>query len=453
MKTVKNKFLINAAEQFGTPVFLYDVDIIKERYYHVRGNLPSNCDIFYSLKANPAIAICEQLRKLGAQCEVSSKNELMTALKSGFKPEQIIFVGPAKKQDEIALCIQKKIRHIVCESVEEITLVNFIAEKNKTKTSILVRLNPDFTVKKSPIKMSGVASQFGIDVKQFISKFKKIQRCSFVSLDGIHIYNASRVLDGDAIIENIKNILSLVKTLSIKLKIKFNVIDLGGGFGIPYFTGESELNHASLISEINGILNDHRKLNSTVIFILELGRYLVADSGYLISTVQYVKTSHDKNYLIVDAGMNCFMAATGLGSYVHRNFHFSHIPISNSRVEVQKKQYQVAGPLCTPGDVLLKNVELSNVSRGDLIVFEKTGAYGLTASPSRFLSHGSPAEAIYDDKKNHLIRRRETIDDIFSTQNSLNTSEWVQQSMSYSTETRPVNSSETRPAGCVQTLL
>ncbi|OGT45647.1 MAG: hypothetical protein A3E82_09140 [Gammaproteobacteria bacterium RIFCSPHIGHO2_12_FULL_38_11] len=417
MKMLTNNILIKTAAHFGTPVFLYFMETIKEKYAQLQKNLSPSCSVFYSIKANPSLEVCKYLASLGANCEISSKNELVIALKSGFKPSQIIFVGPAKKPDEIEFAIQMKIRHIVCESITEISLVDVLSKKHKAKTSILARINPDFFMKNAPIKMSGVSSQFGIEITEFTARFNEIQQCEFILFDGIQIFNASRVLDENAIIENIKNILILADSLSEKLKIDFNVIDIGGGFGVPYFQGEKKLNHLKLINDINALLKCYKLLRQSTQFILELGRYLVAESGFLIASIQSVKSNHEKNYLIVDAGLHCHMATTGLGSFIHRNFPFFHISENKLKNSISKKKYQVTGPLCTPCDVLLKNIELKNVTVGDLIIIKNSGAYGLTASPGKFLSHGSPAEVIYENKKLKLIRRRETIDDLLLTQN------------------------------------
>ncbi|EKD92255.1 MAG: Orn/DAP/Arg decarboxylase 2 [uncultured bacterium] len=418
MKALTNKLFIEVSEHFGTPTFLFNAEAIKEKYRHLRTLLTQKCDIFYSMKANPTLGICRYLKSLGSSCEVSSLNELLTALKAGFLAQQIIFVGPGKKYEEIEYCVQQKIKSIICESIEEIYTVNAISKKLKIVTSVIVRINPDFFVAKAPIKMSGVATQFGIEEKHLINQFELIKKCQFISLDGIQVYNASRVLDKNALCDNINCILQLAERLSKQFSIEWKTIDVGGGFGIPYFQNEKALCVNELINEINILFEQYLKLHTATKFIIELGRYLVAESGYLISTVQNIKTSHDKNYIIVDAGMHCNLAATGLGSFVHRNFPMRFIPLSavENINNDEKKYYQVAGPLCTPGDVLLKDVELPAVKKGDLIVLLNTGAYGLSASPGKFLSHGFPSEVMHDNEKLYCIRRRETVEDIWLTQ-------------------------------------
>lgn len=420
MQTITDKLLTDVAAQFGTPTFLYDMKSIEEKYLKLRDLLDNACTIFYSMKANPALAICEYLRIVGSCCEVSSRYELLIALKAGFLPEQIIFVGPGKNNNEIEYAVKNKIKSIVCESLEEINHVNLIAEKHQTKTSIMIRINPPFFVSNAPIKMSGIASQFGIDINQFSFFLDKISQYRFVSIDGIQIYNASRVLDKAAIVDNIKKILTLADTLSKQYSIEWKTIDIGGGFGIPYFANEKALDICTLISDINFLFQHYKSKHPKTKFILELGRYLVAESGYLISTVQSVKKNHDKNYIVVDAGFNCYMAAAGLGSFIHRNFPMRFIALRNDENSIEKRLYQVSGPLCTPGDILLKDIHLPVVHPKDLIILLFVGAYGLSASPGKFLSHGFPEEVIFYKNNLQRIRRRETIDDFLATQFQLN---------------------------------
>lgn len=421
MNTLQKKSLIEVSAHYGTPTFLFDANVIKEKYTQIRGALIGSCDIFYSIKANPSLAICEYLRLLGSNCEVSSINELLTALKAGFLPTQIIFVGPGKKYSEIECAVQHQIKSIICESIDEVFCVNEIAKKYKLLTSVMIRINPDFSIAKAPIKMSGVASQFGVEVKQLVNSYHKIRQCEFISIDGIQVYNASRVLDIESLRKNIQQILNLAKSLSERFHIEWKFIDVGGGFGVPYFHNETEIDACALIKNINLLFKNYNYRYPNTQFMLEFGRYLVADAGCLIATVQTVKESHDKNYIIVDAGMHCHMAVTGLGSFVHRNFPAQLISLTskNKRDTKNSKQYQVVGPLCTPGDVLLRDIEFPEAKAGDLIVISNTGAYGVSASPGRFLSHGSPAEVLSDGNQLQLIRRRETIDDLWSTQKSL----------------------------------
>src|SRR3990167_4059473 len=354
------KRILETAKHFGTPLFLYDLNVIQEKYQMIRKNLTRHCDIFYSLKANPNLSVCEYIHQLGANCEISSKNELLIALKAGFRNHQIIFVGPGKTSDDIAAAIQYKIKAIVCESLYELYEINRIAKLQKQKADVWIRINPDFCANAAPIKMSGVASQFGIMVDEFKKNIRQIKECHHIQLTGLHIYNASRILNAEAITENIGNILNLAESLSTLFRISLKYVDFGGGFGIPYFENESELPTHKLLHNINVLIHQYLLRMPKTRFILEMGRFLVADSGCLVSRVIHVKESHQKKYIILDSGMHCCFAATGLGSFVHRNFP-SKIISEQKQYDLHFYEYQVAGSLCTPGDLLLKNVKMQRV--------------------------------------------------------------------------------------------
>lgn len=420
MNMSHRNMILQAASHFGTPTFLYDMETIAEKYITLRKILTPNCSIFYSIKANPSLGICQYLQTLGSNCEVSSKIELMTALKAGFNPDQIIYAGPLKKTDELKICIETKIKLIICESLEEIYEINEISTKMNVNTPLLIRINPDFSVVNAPIKMSGVASQFGIDISQVKKNLTKILSLQNISVDGIQIFNATRMLDVMAIKNNVSKILELAQSLSNEFSTQWKWIDIGGGFGVPYFKDESPIDILWLANAINNLFLEYKNQNTDTQFITELGRYLVAESGYLICSVQSVKKNHEKNYLIIDGGMHCHMAATGIGSFVRRNFPFEFISNNTDLKDMnEKNNYDIAGPSCTPGDTLLKEVMLTPAHKGDLIVLLNVGAYGLTASPSRFLSHGAPAEVVYFNGHHHLLRRRETEDDMWLTQNAM----------------------------------
>lgn len=411
-----SKNISAAVKKFETPFYLYHEEAITNRYQTIRNKLDSSCAIYYSMKANPNVSICHLFQKSGSGCEVSSGNELLTAMAAGFLPKDIIFVGPAKKQFELVLCVEKSIRYIVCESIDEIFAINTVSRKNKTITPILIRLNPDFKMNSAPLRMSGVASQFGITTEVLSKSLPEILRLKNVVLEGFHIYNASRVLSENAIIENIHNILTYMISLQNKYKIAIKVIDFGGGFGVPYFGDESEIDINAIILNINKLIKDYRHTYCETQFILELGRYLISEFGCLVSSIVSIKESHDKKYVITDGGMHCHLGASSVGSYLHRNFPMEHVTLNKKSLRADKDLYQVTGCLCTPGDVVLRDVYLSNPQVNDFIVLKNTGAYGLTASPSRFLSHGAPAEVMMAKNRMMLIRRKETVDDFLHTQ-------------------------------------
>jgi diaminopimelate decarboxylase len=407
----------NAAEQFGTPLYLYDGDQISETYGGLKSKLPAAIDIFYSMKANPLLGINQLLHWQGACCEVCSAAELLVALKAGFSPHNIIFVGPGKSTEELVLCIKNKIYAIVCESLEELNQLNELAEKYNIRCSILIRVNPDFAVDNAPLKMGGKPTQFGIDLAWLKQHPIKASDYSWLNILGIHVYNATRILHAQAVINNVERILVLADELANAWSLTFSCVDFGGGFGIPYFADESSLDIQFVAEGIFAPVERYLKKYPQTRLILESGRYLVGISGMLVARVLTVKSSHKENFVITDAGLNCHMAATGIGSFVRRNFPI-HL-IKQNTVRNDEQEYNITGPLCTPGDVMAKKIKMLAVEPGDFIVIKNSGAYGSSASPGRFLSHGFPAEVLIHNKKFSLLKRRETVDDILSTQFAL----------------------------------
>lgn len=416
---LNKKILTILQHDYGTPLYLYCLETIEKQYQRVRSLLTNRCEIFYSMKANPLLVISRFLASQNAGCDVSSKNELLVALKAGFDPKKIIFVGPGKSYEELKLCVECDIKAIVCESIDEIVDVDKIAKKHRKKINIIIRLNPDFSVKDAPIKMSGVASQFGIEPKKLIENKDKIRRCENIGLSGLHIYNGSRMLNADTLVENVKNILQLADAMSKQLALDWKIIDIGGGFGIPYFDNEKQLDLQKVISEVNALIENYIQQHPNTTFILELGRYLVAEAGILVSTVTRTKINHGKNFAIIDAGTHCHASSGGSGSFLQRNYLAMHVGQQN-KSNNKKIKYQIVGPLCTPNDILLRNVEFSEIHCGDYILIFNVGAYGPTCSPSRFISHGMPAEVIFYKNKFHLVRKRESLENILENQVELN---------------------------------
>lgn len=422
MDYFENSVVIEAAHRFGTPLYLYSGEQIRATYQMLKKMLPRQIDIFYSMKANPLLSIGELLQAEQASCEVCSYAELYTALKAGFAPENIIFVGPGKSVEELELCVTNHIYAVVCESINELILLNQIAEKKRRICSIILRINPEFLVHEAPLKMGGKPTQFGMDLAFIRKNIQQIVYLKNIKIIGIHIYNGTRILEANAIIENTRKILQLAEQLSHEWAMPFECIDIGGGLGIPYFLGEKKIDLLQLFSGMSALFNNEITHFPNTRFILECGRYLVGEAGVFITKVVDKKISYGENFIITDGGMNCHMAATGIASFVRRNFPIDVVKIKYHKNNHQKNFYNITGLLCTPGDVLARQIEISHIEMDDFIVVKQSGAYGPSASPGRFLSHGFPAEVLFYQQQLQLVRRRETVDDILSTQNSINLS-------------------------------
>ncbi|WP_160036765.1 diaminopimelate decarboxylase [Paenibacillus sp. An7] len=411
--TVQNHTISSIASKFGTPFYLYDANILEEVYLELRQAIHDSVEIFYSLKANPNISIYNYLRNLGACAEVCSHSELLTSIKAGTSPENIIFLGPGKSEKEIRACLQHNIYAIVCESFQELEIVNDLAQKYNLKPNVALRINPAFSVKGSRLTMGGKPRQFGIDEAAILDNPELLSKYTHIRIMGIHVYMGTRMLEIEPIVENTSQILNLAERIEEALGINLEMVDFGGGLGIPYFEGEESLNIIELAKCLNPIISSFKNSHPKTRLIMELGRYLVGKSGLLVSKVLYLKESYGETFAVTDGGTNCHMAAVGIGSYVKRNFP---IAVLNRYGEQVTDVYNITGPLCTPNDVVAKKISLPKLFPGDLIGVFHSGAYGPTASPTHFLSHGYPAEVLVMSEKAHLIRDRDTPSDLLGKQ-------------------------------------
>jgi len=400
-------------DRYGTPLYIYDTAKIKENFTALKQCFPEYVDIFYSIKANPNVSIAAFLRSCGAGAEVSSLAELELVLKAGFSAGNILAVGPYKSLAFLKKCLVAKVHAIVCESKQEVDEVALLAQELGSTANIMIRINPAMSASEAPLKMGGVASQFGIDEEQIVKDAKFYFNKRNIKVIGIHVYNGSRILDAKAIYYNTTYILELVATLAKQWQQTFSTVDIGGGIGIPYFNNETTLDLSELHQLLQPLLANFRSNHPNVRIILESGRYLVGTAGMLIASVCNLKHSRGKNFLITDAGTHCHMAATGIGSFVKRNFPIA--AITNQKTQKQES-YEIVGSLCTPGDILAKNINLPLMQTGDLIVIKNSGAYGPSASPVKFLSHGHPTEVLINNGKDYLIRKCDTVSDILNKQ-------------------------------------
>jgi diaminopimelate decarboxylase len=400
-------------EEFGTPLYVYDAGVLETAYHDLRRRLDRHLEFFYSLKANPNVSICAALHQIGARAEVSSLTELLTALRAGVEPRDIIFLGPGKSEQEIRACVETGIYALVAESLEELSVIDAVAGHFEKRMPVLLRVNPAFSVKGSGLTMGGKPRQFGIDEERVLHAAPVLRRLANTEVVGLHCYLGTRILDAGVVVENSRRILDLAERLSDELGLPLRAVDVGGGLGVPYFDNEAELSLDDLAAGLNPVLSRFRQRHPDVRLMMELGRFLTAHAGLYVVRARYVKSSYGDDFVVTDGGTNHHMAAVGIGSYVRRNFPLrllSNVDAAATRA------YTVTGPLCTPADTLGKHVLLPEVHPGDLLGVERSGAYGPTASPGLFLSHGYPAEVLVVCATAHLVRARDTPADLLGKQ-------------------------------------
>ncbi|MEU0519637.1 type III PLP-dependent enzyme [Streptosporangium sp. NPDC006007] len=401
------------AREYGTPLYVYDGDALRDQFLGLRTLLHPRMEMFFSLKSNPNVSICALLHSLGARAEVSSLVELTTALRAGVKGEDIIFLGPGKSEEELRACLDEGVYAIVCESFGELELIDEAARARGTTANVALRVNPSFSIKGSGLTMGGKPRQFGIDEEQILADPGLAARFPGVRLMGVHAYMGTRILSEEVVLENTVRILEMAERIAVKLDFPLEVVDVGGGLGVAYFEGERDLDPELLAGRLNPVVEEFARRYPDTRMIMELGRYLTAPSGTYVVRVRYVKTSMGERFAVADGGTNHHMAAVGIGSFVKRNFPMR---LLNRIGDEPTEPWYVTGPLCTPNDTLGKGVPLPPVRTGDLLGVLRSGAYGPTASPVLFLSHGSPAEVLVKDGRHHLVRERDRVGDLLGRQ-------------------------------------
>lgn len=401
--SIQGHLVTELASKYETPLYVYDGNIIQQNLSAVRTAF-HDFKIFYSIKANPNPTICKLLAHNQCGADVSSGGELSLALKSGFKPKEMIFVGPGKTDKEIQYALSYNIGTIVAESMSELKRIDKIAAKMSKDVDVMVRINISTKIDNSPVRMAGGPSQFGIDEEDVIAQLKTF--CSsHVSLVGIHVYSASQILAPATLFRMFESILDTAVKVSSEVGFDLKIIDMGGGFGIPYSQDEKALDIFKLGAQLHESIMKHGIDTRKTSLALELGRFLVGRAGIFLTKVIDVKKSRKKTFVITDGGINFLMRPA---------FYKLNYPtfLANKIKEKPSQKCTVVGPLCTPFDQLAADIDLPLVQIGDIIGILKTGAYGYSMSMISFLSHPSPAEVLILDEREYLIRRAGNFDNI-----------------------------------------
>jgi diaminopimelate decarboxylase len=378
----------------GTPLYLYSAGVIDAKYDRLRSSFPG-FEIFYSLKANPSVALCRRLRAHGARADISSLGELETALKAGFGPGEIAFVGPGKTRQALEAAIRTGIFAIVAESPHELGMIESICGSLSRPVNVLLRINT-LEQPSAPEMMVGGASKFGFDEESVVDQVRGV-RLERARLTGIHVYSASQVLDSGFISGHLEYVADLAVRLSRELNFGLRCVDFGGGFGVPYESGETELDLGPIARAAAGTRRKLEDISPGCRLIFEVGRYLVAESGIFITRVLRVKESRGTTFVIADGGINHFTRPVFM--------HVNHaIRILNKMGHAKDTRCNVGGPVCTPFDIIGQGVLLPRPEPGDIVGVFNAGAYGYTMSMTDFMSLGAPAEVLADAGRLSLIR-------------------------------------------------
>lgn len=379
-----------AARVGQTPFYVYDRAVMSAGIASLRENLPPEVHLHYAIKANPMPAVVQHMASLVDGLDVASLREMQVALDTGVHPPDISFAGPGKSDRELAAAIAAGIT-INLESEGEMERAATIGVSQGHRPQVAVRVNPDFELKTSGMKMGGGPKQFGVDAERVPDMLKRLGELD-VDFRGLHIFSGSQNLRAESIIEAQNKTLDLAFRLADAAPAPLRWLNIGGGFGIPYFPGERRLEIEPIAANLRARLPELKDRLPVAELVIELGRYLVGEAGLYVCEVVDRKISRGQVFLITNGGLHHHLAASGnFGQVIRKNYP---VCIAN-RVEAAEVEIaNVVGPLCTPLDVLADRMPLPRGDRGDLVAVFQSGAYGYTASPRGFLSHPDITEVL-----------------------------------------------------------
>jgi diaminopimelate decarboxylase len=399
------------AEEFGTPLFVYDEGVLERQWQLLRSTFPERFAIHYSVKANPNPNIVSFFLSHGAGLEIASAGELYIALECGCQPERILFAGPGKTPAEIELALQAGIGEIHAESLLELERIAEAARRLNVLARVSLRVNPDGDGEGGAMRMGGKAAPFGVDEEQVQPALDFVLKCTAIDFRGIHLFAGTQLLHAEILLNQYRKGINIARRVAAQTGAPLHTLDFGGGLGVPYFSNDEPLAMPELK---RGLVEMMQEIEGDVAlagtrFIIEPGRFLAAEAGVYLTRVLDVKISRGKTFAILDGGMNHHLAASGnLGQTIKRNFP---IAVVNKLTHAPKGPFELVGPLCTPLDVLGRGVSVPNLEVGDLVAVFQSGAYARSASPLGFLSHATPAEVMVFNGEARLIRRRGTPED------------------------------------------
>lgn len=406
---IRERDLVAVADAVGTPCYVYDAVTLERAAAAARAVVGPDTRLYFSLKSNPHPEVHRVLSGAGLWAEVSSAAELETVLSQGVPASRVMFLGPGKSEGEIRRCVRAGVL-LVVESLQELDDVERTAAEEDTEVEALLRVNPAFETKAAGLRMGGAPRQFGIDEAQLSVPLHLADRAPRVRVRGLHAYMGTRLLQASTVVENTERILEMAERLADVQGIPLDLVDVGGGWGVPYFENEAELDLDALADGLAPVFAGFRQRRPGTCVAVELGRFLTAHAGALLARVRYTKESMGARFAVLDGGTNVHMAAVGIGSFVKRDFPVTVLAPAEGFADTHA--WTLTGPLCTPNDVVAKSVELEGVGRGALLAVTRSGAYGPSASPGLFLSHGFPAEAMITADGGLLVSPADTVQDV-----------------------------------------
>ena len=388
---VGGELLSTLAARVGqTPFYAYDRQLLRQRVAGLRAALPIGVKLHYAMKANPMPAVVGLMASLVDGIDVASAGELKVALDAGACPSEVSFAGPGKRDPELRRAVASRVL-VNVESLRELAVLGAASRELGLPARVAVRVNPDFELKGSGMKMGGGPKQFGIDVEQLPGVFDRIV-AEGLQFEGFHLFAGSQNLRAEAICEAQHKSYELALRLAAMAPAPVRFLNLGGGFGIPYFPGDRPLDLVPIGANLAALCERAAHDLPEAGIVIELGRYFVGEAGVYVTRIVDRKVSRGQVFLVTDGGLNHHLSASGnFGQVIRKNYP---VTIGNRADATEREVASVVGPLCTPLDLLADQMELPLAQIGDLAVVFQSGAYGASASPQAFLGHAPVTEVL-----------------------------------------------------------
>ncbi|HEX7492399.1 MAG TPA: diaminopimelate decarboxylase [Candidatus Limnocylindrales bacterium] len=404
------------AEEFGTPFYVYDLDLIARRVDALRAALPRGFRIAFAVKANPSLAVLAHLHRCGVGADVASGGELATVLRAGFEPEKIAITGPGKRDEELAAAVAAGIGFITVESPGELRRLEAIAAAAGKRQPILLRLAVSEDAHLETVRIiSGVEGKFGMPLHQLTETARAAAASQHVELLGVHAFGASNVRDAEQLVRHVADLVEIGRRVATAAGTTLRVVDAGGGLGIPYSDGDRPLDldrFGRRLGELRARWDSDAGLRQMEI-VIEPGRFLVGPAGAYVARVVDVKGHDSAPVAILDGGINHVLRPALIGS----EQRLAVLASDGLRAMVKTT---VAGPLCTGLDVFTTGAMLPRPRVGDLVAVLDAGAYGFTESMPFFLSHPTAAEVAIKGGRARLVRPRITPSELLERQENPN---------------------------------
>lgn len=387
--------------RFGSPLYAFDGDTLRRRIRAVRAAFGAGVSLLWSVKANPSLALSRILRDEGCGAEIASLGELEVALAAGFEAAELRFAGPGKTRDELAEALDRGVGviHVECES--EVDDLAALASGRGRRAACAVRVNLTAAQHGGRLRMAGAGARFGIDQDRARALLRRIHSDQSLTLRGLHAYSGTQAFDAATFVESSRALCELADAWEVDLGVPLPEIDLGGGFGVATYLGDPSFDLDAAARGVRELLD--RPWRRGRRHFVELGRFLTAPCGIYATTVVRKKQGCGRIHVALDGGMHHCALAAGLGSVLKRPPLLVHI---DRLRDAGREAVAIGGPLCTPQDQFAEAVSLPRLEEGDAIAVLAAGAYGLTSSPSGFLSHPTPAEALVEGGVARVVRAR-----------------------------------------------